>query len=258
MAQQTVTVTFRDAGTRKTLWLETGTLLALSLGASAVYSVVRLIALLTAPTGLAGSSTTINGSYSTREWLDLTYQVLGLAFGLAPVALALYLIWLRGTDPLAALGLRAVDWPKEVLRGLALATAIGIPGIGLYLLARVTGLASKVVANDLQQYWWTIPVLVLAAAKAALLEEVIVLGYLTDTLRRLGWRDRHILWLSAGLRGSYHLYQGIGGFVGNLVMGLVFGKLYQRWGRLGPLLVAHFVMDLVVFVGYSAVAKLLF
>ena len=34
------------------------------------------------------------------------------------------------------------------------------------------------------------------------------------------------------LRGSYHLYQGLGGFVGNLVMGLVFGRVWQRQGRL--------------------------
>ena len=33
---------------------------------------------------------------------------------------------------------------------------------------------------------------------------------------------------SAVVRGSYHLYQGFGGFVGNLVMGLVFGIAYLR------------------------------
>ncbi|GAA4957356.1 hypothetical protein GCM10023238_25050 [Streptomyces heliomycini] len=41
------------------------------------------------------------------------------------------------------------------------------------------------------------------------------------------------------LRGSYHLYQGIGGFIGNMVMGVVFVYLYRRWGRVGPLVVAH-------------------
>jgi len=53
------------------------------------------------------------------------------------------------------------------------------------------------------------------------------------------------------LRGSYHLYQGLGGFFGNLVMGLVFAWMYRRWGRLGPLVVAHTVMDLFAFVGYA-------
>ena len=40
----------------------------------------------------------------------------------------------------------------------------------------------------------------------------------------LSWRSRK----SAVLRGSYHLYQGFGGFVGNIVMGLVFGRVWQR------------------------------
>ena len=32
------------------------------------------------------------------------------------------------------------------------------------------------------------------------------------------------------IRGSYHLYQGFGGFLGNLVMGVVFGWFYTRTG----------------------------
>jgi membrane protease YdiL (CAAX protease family) len=56
------------------------------------------------------------------------------------------------------------------------------------------------------------------------------------------------------LRGSYHLYQGLGGFAGNAVMGLVFGEVYRRWGRLWPLVVAHTLMDLVAFVGYALLA----
>lgn len=53
------------------------------------------------------------------------------------------------------------------------------------------------------------------------------------------------------LRGSYHLYQGFGGFVGNLVMGLVFGRVWQKTNRLWPLVAAHTLFDVVSFVGYS-------
>jgi membrane protease YdiL (CAAX protease family) len=48
------------------------------------------------------------------------------------------------------------------------------------------------------------------------------------------------------------LYQGFGGFIGNFVMGLLFGYLYQRWGRVMPLVIAHFVLDAAIFVGYAA------
>jgi membrane protease YdiL (CAAX protease family) len=59
---------------------------------------------------------------------------------------------------------------------------------------------------------------------------------------------------SSVLRGSYHLYQGVGGLVGNMVMGAVFCLLYQRWGRVMPLVVAHALIDTVAFVGYALLA----
>jgi membrane protease YdiL (CAAX protease family) len=59
---------------------------------------------------------------------------------------------------------------------------------------------------------------------------------------------------SSVLRGSYHLYQGIGGFVGNMVMGAVFVLLYRRWGRVGPLVAAHALLGITAFVGYALLA----
>ena len=59
--------------------------------------------------------------------------------------------------------------------------------------------------------------------------------------------------VSALVRGSYHLYQGFGGFVGNALMGVLFGVVYARTRRVGPLIVAHAVLDIVAFVGYTLV-----
>ena len=33
-------------------------------------------------------------------------------------------------------------------------------------------------------------------------------------------------------------------------MGLLFARLYQRWGRVMPLFIAHTIIDSVAFVGY--------
>jgi membrane protease YdiL (CAAX protease family) len=113
---------------------------------------------------------------------------------------------------------------------------------------------TEVQASGLADHWWTVPVLILSAAENALLEEVVVIGYLFTRLRQLAWNAAAIIALSAVIRGSYHLYQGIGGFVGNLIMGVIFGLIYLRWKRVGPLIVAHTLLDITAFVGYALVA----
>ena len=74
-----------------------------------------------------------------------------------------------------------------------------------------------------------------------------------ERLRELRWSAPAIVVASALLRGSYHLYQGWGAFVGNAIMGLVFAEYYRRRRRVMPLVVAHTIMDMVVFVGYALI-----
>jgi len=70
-------------------------------------------------------------------------------------------------------------------------------------------------------------------------------------LRQLGWSDQRALAVSAVLRGSYHLYQGFGAFIGNAVMGVIFALLYLRWKRVTPLIISHALIDTGAFVGYA-------
>ena len=85
-----------------------------------------------------------------------------------------------------------------------------------------------IAPTTLDDTWWRMPVLIASAAANAWAEEVVMVGYLLTRLRQLGWSENRSLAAQAVLRGSYHLYQGLGGFVGNIVMGLVFGRVWQR------------------------------
>ena len=229
-------------------------MLGLSLGASAIYSIVAIVNRLTRTESLASQTATINTSLSPRPTFDLIYQVLGVFFDLMPVALVAFLMWQATRPHLGRLGLSFEKPWRDALLGLGLAAAIGIPGIGVYLGGRALGITVNVVPTALDTYWWTIPVLLLSALRAGITEEVIVIGYLFPRLRELGWGRWQIIVSSALLRGSYHLYQGIGSFIGNVAMGIAFGWLYSRFGRLLPLVIAHAVLDAAVFVGYPWIA----
>jgi uncharacterized protein len=237
--------------------LELAIVLALSLGASAIYSMISIVARLTDETSLAQQTATINRQLSDRQWLDFSYQFLGIALGLAPVALVLYLLWEKKKSPFDLIGLNLNEPGRDIWRGTWIAALIGIPGLGLYLVSRQLGISAEVIPAAVGEYWWTVPMLLFAAVRASLLEEVIVVGYFFNRLSRLGFSIKSQVLLSALLRGSYHLYQGFGGFIGNVLMGLLFGYLYQRWGRVMPLVVAHFVLDAAIFVGYAALKDVL-
>jgi membrane protease YdiL (CAAX protease family) len=215
---------------------------------------VSFIGSLTARQALGAQSTTLNGSQAPgRPLLDLFLQLVSLGSGVAPVLLVLYLL-ARGGERPSAIGLDLSQPRRDLLRGAALAALIGGVGLGLYILAYKSGIALKIVAEGLPDVWWRIPVLVLSALQNGLLEEVLVLGYLLTRLRRLGIRPGWAVVIAAALRGSYHLYQGFGGFAGNAILGLIFGALFLRWKRVTPMIVAHTLMDGVAFVGYALLA----
>ena len=79
---------------------------------------------------------------------------------------------------------------------------------------------------------------------------MIVLGYLITRLRQLSWSPAAAVGTSAVLRGAYHLYQGWGGFAGNLAMGAFFGVLFLRWRRTLPFAAAHFLLDAGAGIGF--------
>jgi len=226
--------------------------LGVSVGASAVYAVVQIIARLTAGRPLSAQSASLNTSAAPgRPWLDLTLQLLEIFFALVPVLLAVHLLGRDHADPLRRLGLDGRRPAFDAGLGVALAAAIGLPGLGLYFAALALGVNAQVVPAALPAVWWAVPVLVLAAAQNAILEEVVVVGYLLHRLGDMGWGPRRAVAASALLRATYHLYQGFGAFVGNAVMGVVFALLFLRTRRLGPLVVAHTLLDVVAFVGYA-------
>ncbi|HEU0102321.1 MAG TPA: CPBP family intramembrane glutamic endopeptidase [Mycobacteriales bacterium] len=236
---------------RRVLRTEVLVVFAVSLGAAGVTALLTFLVAVTAAPALSSQRTSLVSSYAPgRPWLDLLSQLVFLALALAPVALVAHLLGRTG-ESLRGLGLDLGQRTRDLVRGAALAALIGGSGLALYLVAVRLGLNRTVIPSSLPAYWWRVPVQLLVALQNAVLEEVLVAGYLLRRLNQHGWRPWPAVAVSAVLRGSYHLYQGLGGFVGNVAMGVLFARLYQRWGRIGPLVVAHALIDAVALVGFT-------
>ncbi|MDQ1178305.1 CPBP family intramembrane glutamic endopeptidase [Microbacterium sp. SORGH_AS_0421] len=244
-----------DSYRRRRLGWEIAIVLLVSVGQSAIYSVVSFVRAATrAP--ISQQQTQLNPSRSAEPLWDAIYQLLDIFFSLALVALAVYLLWEPANNALRRIGLDFRRFGGDTARGILLVILIGAPGIGVYAIGRALGQSIAVIPAPLDSSWWVIALLILAALRAGLTEEVIFLGFLFDRLRRLGWSWTWIIASTALLRGSYHLYQGWPSALGNVVMGLVFGWCYKRWGRVMPLVIAHTIIDIVAFVGYPLAAAL--
>ncbi|MHA7294566.1 CPBP family intramembrane glutamic endopeptidase [Arthrobacter sp. HLT1-21] len=235
---------------RRRITAEIAIVLGLSLGQSAVYAVVNLLDKLSqAP--LAAQTTRLNPVLNDRQYLDLTYQLLGIFFALIPVFLVLFLLTEPGKSAFRTLGFTFSKPKVDFGLGFGLATVIGAGTLGVYAAGRALGITTAIEPAALDAYWWTVPVLILSAVRYAVLEEVIVVGYLFHRLQHLGWSTPVIIVTSAVLRGSYHLYQGFGPFIGNFIMGVVFGYAYTKTKRVMPLVIAHAVLDIAGFVGFA-------
>jgi len=224
---------------------------AVSLGASALNAALSLIGSLLQRQSLGSQQALLVGPAAANNWLDLVLELAGIATALAPVVLVFYLLARTGEGP-RDIGLDTTQPVKDTLRGAVLAAVIGGAGLALYLAAYHLKLELNVVPEDLPAVWWRTPVLILSAAHDGILEETLVIGYLLTRLDQLRWNPWRAIVFAAVLRGCYHLYQGFGAFIGNAVMGLIFGYLYRRWGRVTPLIIAHTLIDAVTFVGYAA------
>lgn len=214
--------------------------LTITFGMSGVRALLRLVDSLLNPAPLNEQSVTLNASQSATTLLDLAFQLCSAAVLFAWGALVLYLTSL---PPRAR-------W-RDGLHGAALAAIIGLPGLALYYAALHFGWTKEVIPAAFDT-WIEVPVLLLKSFANAWAEELVVVYWFITRLKQTGWGLPAVLAASCLLRGSYHLYQGVSAGFGNIIMGLLYGWYFHRTGKVWPLVIAHFLIDAIAFVGYAA------
>lgn len=247
--------TVEDPLQRRAIKLELIIVFTVTLGYSAAFSLLSFVESLLREARLADQQIALHRPQASIESIDLIKQLLGALKLIGFAALGVYLLWRAGIA-LRKVGLSRHVRGKDIGVGTLLAAVIGIPGLALYLISWQLGYSLAVVPSLLAESWWRPVTLTLSAIGNAVAEEVLIVGYLLTRLRQLGIGENASLLISSVLRGAYHLYQGAAGFFGNIVMGLIFGRVWQRTHRLWPLIIAHALLDVVAFVGYSLVSPL--
>lgn len=235
--------------------LELLAVLGVTYGASGIYSLLEFVRdqiKINHGFGFKNVQTApIKAAAATQyQWLDLLFYLADVVTGLAPAFLAVVLLLRSPAGRGLGIGLDRLSL-REGAQGAGFAALIGIPGLAFVYVARKLGLNAQIVVTNLPDVWYRVPVLLLEAMQQGLAEEIVIAAYVLTRLRQLGWSNSRALVAASVLRGSYHLYQGYGGFFGNAIMGLVFGWWFQRTRRVWPLVVAHCVIDAVSFIGYA-------
>ena len=133
--------------------------------------------------------------------------------------------------------------------GLGFAALIGIPGLGLVYIARELGANAQIVVTNFPDVWYRIPMLLLNAFQDGIAEEVVVGAFVLARLGQLGgrtrarWRVRRAARLVPPLPGLRRVpRQRRHGPDLRLVVPAHPARV--------PLVVAHFVIDAVSFIGY--------
>lgn len=166
-----------------------------------------------------------------RVWTLLIYQL-----SVAPVIM--YILWERGWK---WLDFSVSITPRGALQGLGLAiAAFSLSKAALMMTATVANasVAPALAVAPAAGGAFAMGGMLFAAIVKALFEEILVCGYVIQSLRgRFG--VALAVNASIAIRMSFHLYQGPGAFLSFAVFGLIFSLFYIRTGRLWPLIVAH-------------------
>jgi membrane protease YdiL (CAAX protease family) len=173
--------------------------------------------------------------------------------GIMIVVMLLLLRYLCG-ERISGLNLKAGKWWKDVVGGVVL----GMTTLGLHLLLQgplnrmfpsepVSGLGD--FFNGLAENVWLFvlfvgPVLWIGVAGCEELTRIFLLSRLWKIWSADAWRWSTVV-LSAVLFGLGHLYQGTAGMVDTGITGLLLAVYYLVFGRVWPLIIAHYLHDAI-------------
>jgi membrane protease YdiL (CAAX protease family) len=196
---------------------------------------VRLRQLLAKPEVTSAERLSLYRSTITFQWIA--------------VGVAAWRAWAHGFT-LQQLGL--VFHRPALLTGVAVLGGAGLAALHWLNLSRMGRIRSKARESFQRMAERILPrskpetaTFLALAVTAGLCEEFLYRGFAMAALARGGLPTWIVVLASAVLFGLAHLYQGRGGLIGTLLLGVVFGGLRVATGSLIPPIAWHAMIDIV-------------
>lgn len=199
----------------------------------------------------------ISARYVTRAGgadQPFQYQALGtIVHSAGAIALVLFVIW-RSGEPFSAFGLDRFEVGKDLFGGVG-AFVLGVIWnyVLWYGLATILGRsrAAELASHDLSAIApppsgrGAFGLLVAMSVANGFAEELVMRAYLIPRFERLLGSTAVAVMVSAILFAGYHSYQGSGGIISALTIGLVYGGVFCAMRRAWPVAVGHSITDII-------------
>jgi membrane protease YdiL (CAAX protease family) len=184
-----------------------------------------------------------------------------IAWGGSMSILMLLVLRVVTGETIKDLNLKKGTWWKDILMGIGLVAAT----LGLFILTRNTiynllpsrpGLGNDLLFEELinnPRFFliMTGPGLILGAGIYEELTRILLLSRLWKIVDKQIWRWGVVIF-SAVVFGLMHMYQGPAGILSTGLSGLIMAVFYLRFGRILPMMIAHYLHDALQFIAAYA------
>jgi len=183
----------------------------------------------------------------------MTLDIVLYAASMLGLLMVVYVL-ARSGESLRTVGLRWNRPVRDVGLGAALAALLIVAAPIIIGISHAIGVHSIGNVSHLLRRWAYEPFRLFESLGTALMEEIVLCGYLLHRLRQIGWSDRRALTTSIAVRCSYHVYAGLPLVLFTVLFGFVMGRVYQRTQRLTAIVAAHALYDATVLTIWIATA----
>jgi membrane protease YdiL (CAAX protease family) len=185
--------------------------------------------------------------------VDFVYQSLYTIVRSSGIIALIFFIVARSGESPASFGLKRLRIFKDSAQGFGIFVLGMVVHYAIWY--RVAGAfgtytAHQLLHTDLSRIAIptghnSISLLMVASFANGLAEELVCRAYLIPRFERLFNSTLKAWLLSSLLFGSYHIYQGVGGFISITAIGLLYGGIFCLTRRLWPIAIAHAIQDFV-------------